>query len=242
MVLKQMVHMLRLNNEHAHNPYATMAQTTDSAKQNIRKDIFSPYCGITDNAPTCMYTGIKHTKVTCAHILPKSTKMKTITNLALLSTDVNSPRNLMWLCRGIEEAFDSMKLSFVSILQPGMVKRHVMLIWDTSCMDYNLGVDTSETIRDVFKPEKNLDFNITRTDGSIFEHHVFKRCLANQAIWCHNDHHNEFPKSLWSYGDFSSVNEEVRTGLVNNEYMCSTMLLAKEIEHEIEEEIEEEDK
>ena len=230
-----MVHMLKLSTQLAHNPYATMAQTTDSVKLNVRKEIFLPHCHITDNKPTCMYSGLNGTFVQCAHILPKSAKMDTVSNLGLKPDDVNSVRNMMWLCPGIEDAFDTMQLSFTSRVLPGMVTGYVMLIWDDSCLTHKLHESTTQTIGDVFVPDKCLNFNITRSDGTIFEHSVFKRCLANQAIWCYYRFNSEFPPSIWTCGDFSSVDDRVRQKLVNDEY-CAAMSLQREIEHEIEEE------
>jgi hypothetical protein len=129
-----------------------------------------------------MYSGIIDTAVRCAHILPKSAKMCTVRNLGLTPGDVNNPRNMMWLCPGIEDAFDTMKLSIISRVLPGMIAGYIISIWDDSCLDNNLGVGTTQTIRDVFLPEKCLNFNITKSDGTSFEHSVFKRCLANQAF------------------------------------------------------------
>jgi hypothetical protein len=230
-----MVHMLKLSTQLNHNPYATMAQTTDSVKFDIRKNIFLPYSGIIDNKPTCMYSGIIDSSVKCAHILPKSTKMATVSNLGLKPDDVNSPRNMMWLCPGIEDAFDAMKLSFICRVVPGMKSGYVMSIWDDSCLDYKLHENTPQTIRDVYLPDKCLNFDITKSDGNIFEHSVFKRCLANQALWCYHYFNGEFPPSIWTCGDFSSVDDRVRQKLINDEY-CSAMSLQREIEREIEEE------
>jgi hypothetical protein len=142
---------------------------------------------------------------------------------------------MLWLCPGIEAAFDTMKLSFVSRLLPGMITGYTMMIWDDTCLNDNLGVGTSQTIRDVYAPEKYLNFTITASDGTSFEHSVYKRCLANQAIWCHYQHNNMFPPSVWTLGDFSSVDELVHKNLVKNEY-CGQMSLQRVIELEIEEE------
>ena len=233
--------MLALNNQYAHNPYATMTQTTNSVKNNIRNDVFLPYSGITDNIPSCMYSGVSHQKVRCAHILPGSAKMRTVTNLGLKPFDINCARNLMWLCPGIEDAFDSQKLSFVRRLLPGLVTGYVMLVWDESCLDDNLGVDSEQTIGNVYEKNKSLNFSIIGSAGVTKTHNVFKRCLANQAIWCHHTHKNgQFPDSIWTHGDFSSVGEDVHQILCANEYISNTMLLSKEIEIEIEEEKEEE--
>ena len=215
----QLCHQIALSNQYSHNPYARMAQTTDSVKADIRKTVFLPYSGITNNTPTCMYTGRRHQKVRCAHILPKSTISSTLLNLSLDANDVNNPRNLMWLCPGIEDAFDTMKLSFVRKLLPGFVEGYVMLIWDESCLNSSLDIGDDQTIRDVYEENKCLNFTITGTDGSKKPHIVFKRCLANQAIWCHHSHIGEYLESIWTYGDFSSVDEAVHQKLVKNEYI-----------------------
>jgi hypothetical protein len=231
----QLSHMLTVTNNNANNPYAKMIQTTNSAKVDTRK-MFKGHCGIEGSSPTCMYTGVKHKDVLCAHILPKSTAMSTLNNLCMTAADLNSPRNLLWLCSGIESAFDSMKISFVSHLFEGLLGGYVMHVWDDTCLDYPLYTDSTQTIRDVYAANRPLNLTVTRNKGVPFKHDIFKRTLANQALWCHNNHIGTFPGSLWELGDFSSLSSEDRHKLVSHEYLGSEMILTREILREIEEE------
>lgn len=218
-----------------HNPYLRMTQTTDSVSLDVRKNVFLPYSGISDknSHPTCMYTGIADRKVKCAHILPKSSTAATLRNLNIPPTLINSPQNLLWLCPGIEEAFDSLKISFIPKIMEGMIQRYVMVLWDTSCLATNLGVDTAQTIGDVFIENQGLNFIITKSDGTRLEHVIWKRLLANQAIWSHSLKHNEFPANVWSGGDFSSLRGDELTRLRDSEYVCSSMsIIQNEIAQE----------
>jgi hypothetical protein len=235
---KKTNNLLTLNYQNNHNPYAMMVQSTASQKHNVRKDIFLlPYSGITDNSPICMYTQIKDKAVTSAHILPKSSKMATLNNLRICLSEVNSPKNLFWFCPGIEDAFDSMKLSFTPVMTKGLIKKYHMVIWDDSCLDKQLIPGSNQFLRDFYREDRYLDFQITRTDGTTFEHIVFKRLLANQAMWSYYYKHGIFPPNVWTHGDFSSLSEEQRTILADREYVNGSKLI---IEREIDENDEEE--
>lgn len=60
----------------------------------------------------CALTGLRG-KITMAHILPRSTKSLIRKYLGLVGADMESHRNLVFLCFNIEKAFDAMKISFV---------------------------------------------------------------------------------------------------------------------------------
>jgi hypothetical protein len=105
----------------------------------------------------------------------------------------------------------------------GLISNYVMIIWDDSCLDKNLGVDDGRTIRDVFEENKILNFTLTKTDGSTKPHTIWKRMLANQAIWCYYTKNSIFPTSIHDNGDFSSLDADQRRRLVNNEYVCDSM-------------------
>ena len=227
---------MELANQFNHNPYATMAQTTESVKFDVRVKIFLPYCGLgstSSSVPTCMYSGITHRKVGCAHILPKSTQMSSLKKLCITQNEVNHPKNLVWLCPGIENAFDSMMLSFVPRIMPGLIKRYCMIIWDNSCLDMNLEVGDERTLADIYAEDKTMNFTIRRDDGSSFEHSFYKRMFANHALWCYYNKYGEFPQTMFEGGDFSSLNGEQRQRLVAKEYVCDSMsVIQKEIADE----------
>lgn len=240
---KQMNNLLTLNYQNSHNPYATMAQTTDSQKFNVRTEVFLPYSGITDNIPICMYTQIKDRTVTSAHILPKSSKMLTLNNLRICQSEINSPKNLIWLCPGIENGFDSMKLSFTPVITDGLIQKYHMVIWDDSCLDKELIPNSNQFLRDFYRDDRYLDFNITRSDGTNFEHIIFKRLLANQAMWSYYYKYGMFQPSVWTHGDFTSLSEEQLTQLADREYVSGSKLIIKrEIDDNEEEDNEDEEK
>jgi hypothetical protein len=200
---------LEVTNQFLCNPYANMSETTANQKVNVR-DLFLRYSKITDNAPICMYSGIKHSKVLCAHILPKSTKNYNLRTYSMEAADINDPKNLLWLCPGIEFAFDRTMLSFIPRIGEGLRDQYVMFIWDQSCLDLNLGVDTDQTIRSVYREGQALSFTMISGDER-WEHQIFKRCLAIQALWSCSTHKDKCPPSMttvWDLGDYSSLNEE----------------------------------
>lgn len=225
---KQMNHLMTLTYQNNHNPYAVMAHTTDSQKYNVRQVVFLPYSGITDNEPICMYTQIKDKTITASHILPKSTKMSTLNNLRINPTDINSPKNLLWICPGIEDAFDSMQLSFTPVLTLGLVQKYRMVIWDPSCLNKELIPKSNQFLRDFYREDRYLDFTIIRTDGTTFEHSVYKRLLANQAMWSYYYKNGIYRKSVWIDGDFSSLNEDELRNLVEREYVNGSIKIINE--------------
>jgi hypothetical protein len=124
------------------------------------------------------------------------------------------------------------------ISQDGVLTQgFVMKIWNEDCLDYNLGVDTATTIRDIYEVNKTLNLTIaTKTPAT--EHNIFRRCLANQAVWSHYKWNSTFPDNIWNAGDWESISDSNRRNLASNEYCCETMGLLKEIAHEIDVETE----
>lgn len=121
-------------------PWLDMAETDRSRTANLRKRVFDKL-GITDTTATCWVTG-KHVTVKNAHILPDSTKNIIMQRLQLkpcFRNDVDAvPSNFMILEVSLEEAFDSMKISFspVDMLHTDQL---MLKIWDPDCRDNPLG-------------------------------------------------------------------------------------------------------
>ena len=233
--LQDLTHQMYLNNIQAFNPYCSMAETTPSVKVDVRKN-FLKHCGIQNDQPTCMCSGIKHKKVQVAHILPKSSKQMILLNLRI--NDINDTRNLLWLAPGIEKAFDRMQLSFIPCLTEGLIQKYKLKIWDPECLNVRiLNNDmTSKTIGDLVQEDVSLDFTIKSGQS---EHSFFRRCLAYQALCSYYYKEGEFPSSsndVDNLGDFSSLSEVQRGILSKNIFSDSNMIISREIRNEEEEE------
>jgi hypothetical protein len=117
-------------------PWLDMAETERSRANHLRVKVFNKL-GITDSTATCWVTG-KHVTVKNAHILPDSTKNKIMKRLELepkFRNDVDAvPSNFMILDTYLEDAFDSLKISFTpaDLLHTEVLK---LKIWDPSCRD-----------------------------------------------------------------------------------------------------------
>ena len=117
-------------------PWLDMAETERSRANHLRDKVFNKL-GITPTTATCWVTG-KHVTVKNAHILPDSTKNKIMKRLELepkFRNDVDAiPSNFMILDTHLEDAFDSMKISFspVDLLHTDVLR---LKIWDPSCRD-----------------------------------------------------------------------------------------------------------
>ena len=65
----------------------------------------------------CMFTGIEGDgeQIPCCHLAPLKTKSNTLKLMGLDKKNLENPRNSLLLCKGIETAFDELKLSLVEI-------------------------------------------------------------------------------------------------------------------------------
>lgn len=124
-------------------PWLDMAETERSRANDLRRKVFSKL-ELTDASAVCWVTG-KHVPVKNAHILPDSTKNKIMRRLELppsFRNDVNAnPSNFMIIDARLEDAFDSMKISFapVDLLHPEVL---TLKVWDAACRDDLVGVGT----------------------------------------------------------------------------------------------------
>jgi len=119
----------------------------------------------------CMLTGEygNNDQVICAHIIPCATTNLILASLQLSLADTNNPRNVLFLSKGVEKAFDKLQISFipVDILNPSSFK---MKIWDDACRILPIWEGSTRLISDF--------------DGSVLNmmgHNPFRRCLSYQA-------------------------------------------------------------
>jgi hypothetical protein len=150
MTHKMLVHILKkvnkidwLNRFESFCPWLDMAETERSRAYNLRSKIFRKL-EITESTVTCWVT-CKHVKVKNAHILPDSTKNKIMQRLQLkpdFRNDVDAePSNFMILDVCLENAFDSMKISFApaDLLHTEVLR---LKIWDSNCKEDPVEVGT----------------------------------------------------------------------------------------------------
>lgn len=130
-------------------PWLDMTETDRSRANNLRKRVFAKL-GISDATATCWVTG-KHVAVKNSHILPDSTRNKIMQRLELdpsFRNDVEAvPSNFMILDVRLENAFDSMKISFspVDMLH---TEKLVLKIWNPACRDDPVEVGTTAEMQD----------------------------------------------------------------------------------------------
>lgn len=171
-------------------PWLEMAETERSRANGLRKKVFEKL-GITDETASCWVTG-KHVTVKNAHILPDSTKNKIMRRLELepsFRNDVNAvPSNFMILDVRLEEAFDSMKISFspVDMLHTDVL---TLKIWDPACRDDLVGVGTAAEMQSDVTQHKRQLTTIGDYEGSPLKipasWRVSRRALSYHTLCCY---------------------------------------------------------
>ena len=215
-----------------HNAYDLMSETgATSAK--IAKDNYMDHFSLTEDNVKCALTGLRG-KITMAHILPRRTKNLIRKNLCLAQTDMDSHRNLVFLCANIEKAFDTMKISFVP--QDVLHDALVMKIWDESVRGDRIFDGSPKTIGEF--EHQALNFSVVGSDAVTREYAPFRRCFAYQTLMCFCRHSvlgDEPPSEERGSGDLSEY-DALRKRLLD---MHATFL--RKVKTEIEEEEEEEE-
>ena len=162
------------------NAYAVMSETTVSRLVHLRS-LFKNHFKIEDNNCRCALTNAR-VSVILAHILPLSAKPDIRECLHLSDEDINSCRNLIFLCSNIEKAFDRLKVSFIpkSILDQSLVLK----IWDDDVKETKI-FDGAEKCIGAFEGDP---LNMQMPNG--VEHNPFRRCFAYQALHAYIKHSN----------------------------------------------------
>lgn len=182
-------------NQYVHaNPWESMSITTDGTADNLRVKILKYYSLGTKTV--CMLAGetVPPDQIKLAHILPRSTKAHIFRKLGMESSDINDIRNLLLLSKNVEEAFDSMKISFVARVNSEFRKELIMHVWDNSVLEKPIYPGSTRNIGEFIDQPLNLQMNADQV------HMPFKRCLSFQAFMCH-----------WKWS------KEGRTGLIEPE-------------------------
>ena len=97
----------------------SFSETSDRASERPEnvdtRRILAEYIGRpegSDARSCCQVSDAKGSDIIAAHIFPATQNPKLLTLVNLESTDVNNPRNLLFLAKGIEAAFDRMQVTF----------------------------------------------------------------------------------------------------------------------------------
>jgi hypothetical protein len=158
----------------AFNPW-TPSKISETRDDNFRKKLKN-HLDLTMNNVPCMLTQQigNNEQVCAAHILPCKTPKHILEQLCLDITDLNLPRNGLFLAKNIELQFDLLNLSFVpqDILHPNTLR---MVLWsDIGHLPIWDG-----------HPQ-----TISHYDGAVLtlgHHQPFRRALAYQAYMAHSN-------------------------------------------------------
>ena len=197
-----------------YNPWlGVLTQTTTDKeciklKEDLLVSLTMPEGGV------CMVTQQQGT-VGLAHILPRSTKYEVKKLLGI--TNINDFRNLLLLSKGIEVAFDQMKVIFIPgnvMIENELRKVFLLKVLDVSCLNNWLYPSNSSggTIGDLFRDNSIPYLHLTYKDKT---HTVYKRCLAYHAMFAHFDKYGRYGE-MNALGDGSSMDCEITTKLSND--------------------------
>lgn len=215
-------------------PWLDIAETDRSRAKNLRQQLFHKL-GVNNKTVTCWLTGL-NCAVKVAHILPDSTKADVLKRLELDATfknDTRNPRNFMILAETIEEAFDSMHISFCpkDVLNPTKL---YLKVWSDELRGLAIGGDDDD------EEVRNITFgSLEKSEAMLMvpeDWRVSLTSLSYHHLCCYIYHKSKGDKSLDPDmpSDFSSQGtkdkDNVRKALVN---MLNT---AKRFDQEEEEE------
>lgn len=119
-------------------------------------------------------------QVVAAHLIPRSTKLDTLFRVGV--DDVNSPRNSMMVAKGIEEAYDTLRVTFLR----DTLGRFRLTILDPAVRETAIFPSSRFTIGSVEHCQIE-QFQVVAPDGSVSLRRPFKRVLSYHA---HLAYHN----------------------------------------------------
>ena len=132
------------------DPYQKMSKTS----ANRVKDLRSKYKNVIP--PRCIISGHSvEGDLTLAHILPHSTEAR-IQQIVGIVKKLDNFRNLMWLCSGLEVAFDQKQISLepVDALTRTVFK---VRVWENDILEKPLYPGASENISSIV--DRIIDFS-----------------------------------------------------------------------------------
>jgi hypothetical protein len=190
------------------DPYEKMCQTS----AHIVKDLRAKYKK--DISPCCIISGHRvESHLTLAHILPHSTDAHTQRIVGMVKK-LDNFRNLMWLCSGLEVAFDQKQFS----LEPAnaLTRTHFKVrIWEDDILEKPLYKGASENISSIV----GITIDLSSFDKDSIP---YRRCLSYHAMMCYFTHNDRFgvPRELpEAFEDISK--ESAGNGIIHqrNQYL-----------------------
>jgi len=167
------------------DPYDQISESS-KAKKLVKEDFTKMY-GVQSADLQCMVTGVSQNNitpsggptpknpVTLTHLLPRCADGIVRMSLGYDIDDIESMRNSILLCKGIEQAFDQKHISFVPMDNPFQQYKYKLHIWCETARSKPIYEGANETIA-VFENHP-LNLNV----GSS-EHNPFNRALSYQAF------------------------------------------------------------
>ena len=157
----------------------------------------------------CMVTGIEGNgnQVICAHLVPLKSNLHTLKQeLAMSAEDLNDIKNCVFWCKGLEDAYETLKVSYVKSPLDQTLR---LKIWDDSVRSIPIYAGSTHKIGDYEgKPLK------------LGTHIIMKRTLSYQAFHAYlewNPLDEELKKSC-SYESPGVYNFRKRMQLMRTEY------------------------
>ena len=163
------------------DPYNDMTATSIGKSNNLRSMFLNHYelnaetaqCMITKTFASTASRG-GQSSVILAHLLPRSTKMCVLDVLGMHTSNIDTIRNSLLLCKGIEEAFDRKQVSFVPVDDPFVDGQFKMMIWEDKFKTTPIYEGSLQTLGEFENAPLDLVVNGTK-------HEVFRRVLSYQA-------------------------------------------------------------
>jgi hypothetical protein len=111
--------------------------------------------GNTRKFVACTITGIvgDGQQIPAAHLIPRKAPGNIRRRIGLNLEDLHNPRNSLVICKGLETAYDEMKLSFLET----PVGTWCIKVWDTSILGLNLHSESLSTIGDFTDVQFSID-------------------------------------------------------------------------------------
>lgn len=210
------------------DPYQKMSQTSANRVKDLRnkyKKSVSPRCIISGHSV--------EGDLTLAHILPHSTDAKTQAIVGMVKK-LDNFRNLMWLCSGLEVAFDQKQLSLepVNALTRTLFK---VRVWENDILEKPLYPGASENISSIV----NCIVDLSSFDKSTIP---YRRCLSYHAMMCYFTNIARFGESRQLPEAFEDISREsAGDGVVRLRNQYLEVYLSQSHRENLEEEDGEED-
>jgi hypothetical protein len=164
-----------------YNPWEHLSKKSGSKKEtriNEHRQGFEIFYGMTKENQKCMLTG-GNGKLKLAHLLPLNVSDAIAKSLDIKGR-LNDYRNCLLLSEHVEEAYDSLRISFVPSANVLQENEFVMKIWDETVLDEGIFNNVTTSNRKIGEfIDKPLELMV---NGQV--HRPFKRVLAFHNFIC----------------------------------------------------------